>query len=327
VASIALDPAGADLRDRLAAAAAGIQEELENGRPSGAVRAVAQLMQMMEATPPGPTAEALRNAVSPLLTASLLAGAASCSLEEGTRAAAQRVLSGGGGAATEVLRDRLLAANAPGERKHFLELLRRQPEGLRYLILLLQHADADAVRRAADLTADERVREAVPALARLALHPEPAARQAILRALAVLATPEAVETLGHLLEEPDAEVRVDAARALRGSALGMLVPVLVRAARRERNPHSLGEFARALGRIGTPEAVGALTRWAESAGWRVWRRQRGRRRAAVDGLLAAGGAGAVGVLRALTRDSDGDVRRAALEALEDLSIAARPHAP
>jgi hypothetical protein len=327
VASIALDPAASDLAERLAAAAVGVRQDLEHGRPSGAVRAVAQLVQLADATPPGPTADALRECVSPLLTRSLLDGAASCSMAGGSRAAAERVLGAGGAAATEVLRDRLVAADTAEARKHFLGLLRRQSDGLRYLILLLQHADAETVRRTAGLVADERIREAGPVLARLALHPEPAARHAILRALSALATAEAVETLGRLLEEPDPEARVDAARAMSGQGLAALVPALVRAARHERNPHALADYARALGRIGTPEAVAALTRWAAPAGWRFWRRDRSRRRAAVDGLLAAGGAGAVGILRVLARDRDADVRRAAGEALEDLSIAARPRAP
>ncbi len=327
VASIALEPSAADLPARLAAAAAGIREELEHGRPSGAVRAVAQLMQLVDATPNGPTANALRDAVSPLMTRDLLDGAASCSLAEGSRAAAQRVLGAGGPAATEVLRDRVLTADTADDRRHFLDLLCRQSSGLRYLLLQLQDPDAGAVRRTAELVADERIREAAPILARLPLHPEPGARRAILRALAVLATPDAVDALGRLLDEPDAEIQVDVARAVGGPAMRLLVPALVRAVRRERNPHSLAEFGRALGRIGTPEAVAALTRWAEPAGWRLWRRNRSRRRAAVDGLLAAGGAGAVGVLRSLARDPDADVRRAATEALEDLSIAARPRAP
>jgi hypothetical protein len=327
VASIALEPAAADLPARLAAAASGIREELEHGRPSGAVRAVAQLMQLVDTTPNGPTADALRGAVSPLMTRNLLDGAATCSRVEGSRTAAQRVLDAGGPAAAEVLRDRLLGADTADERTHFLDLLCQQPGGLRYLLLGLQDADADAVRRTAELVADERIREAAPILTRLALHPEPGARHAILRALAVVATPDAVDALARLLDEPDAEIRVDVARAARGHALAVLVPALVRAARGERNPHSLAEYGRALGRIGTPEAVAALTRWAEPAGWRLWRRNRSRRRAAVDGLLVAGGAGAVGVLHGLARDPDADVRRAATEALEDLSIAARPHAP
>jgi hypothetical protein len=327
VAGIALEPGAADLPDRLAAAAAGIREELEHGRPSGAVRAVAQLMQLVDATPQGPGATALRDMVPSLLTRSLLDGAVSCAQAEGTRSAARQVLRAGGATATDVLRERLLAADTYAERAHHLDLLRQQPDGLRHLLLLLQHGDAGAVRRTAELVADEGIGEAVPILTRLSAHPDHAARHAVLRALAVLATPDAVETLRRLLDEPGAATRVDTARALEGPAIAPLVPSLEHAARRARHPEALGEFARALGRIGTPEAVAALARWAQPAGWRVWRRNPRRRRAAVEGLRVAGGAGAVAILRGLVRDRDADVRRAATEALEDLAIAARPRAP
>jgi hypothetical protein len=327
VASIALEPAAPDLPERLAAAAAGIREELEHGRPSGAVRAVAQLMQLVDAAPSGPAAEALRETVSPLLTRTLFDGAVSCALAEESRAAAQRVLRAGGAAATEVLRNRLLTADTIADRQHYLALLRRQPDGLRYLILLLQHSDADAVRRTAEVVADERILEAVPMLIRLSPHPDSAARRAIVRALATLANPDAVETLSRLLGEPAADTRLDVARALAGPALGALVPVVERAGRRERDPEVLAELARGLGRIGTPEAVAALARWAQPTGWRLWQRNQARRRAAVEGLRVAGGAGAVGILRGLARDRDADVHRAAMEALEDLSIAARSRVP
>jgi hypothetical protein len=327
VANIVLAPAAADLPDRLAATAAGIHEELEHGRPSGAVRAVAQLLQLADAAPPGPAADALRGAVDALMTRSLLHGAVSCAQEETSQIAARQVLRAGGPAATDVVRERLLAADTSGERRRHLELLRQQPDGLRHLLLLLQHGDPGSVRRTADLVADERVLEAVPILIRISVHPDHAARHAILRALSALANADAVETLARLLERPGSEVRVDVARALQGPGVRALVPALERAAGGERRAEALGEFARALGRIGTPEAVGALARWAQPAGWRFWRRNPRRRRAAVDGLRAAGGAGAVAILRGLSHDADAEVRRGATEALEDLAIAARPRAP
>jgi hypothetical protein len=327
VANIVLDPGAADLPERLAAAAVGIREELEHGRPSGAVRAVAQLIQLANTTPPGAAAEALRGAVAPLMNRSLFNGAVSCAQAEGSEIAARQVLRAGGAAATDVLRERLLGADTYAERTHHLALLRQQPDGLRHLLLLLQHGDPVAVRRTAELVADERLPEAVPILARLAVHPDHAARHAILRALAVLATPEAIEMLKRLLETTGSEAGIDAARALEGPAVGGLVPVVDSAARRERRAEALGEYARALGRIGTPEAVGALARWAQPAGWRLWRRNPRRRRAAVEGLRAAGGSGAVAILRGLAHDADADVRRAATEALEDLAIAARPRGP
>jgi len=326
VASLALEPGGDELGDRLAAAADGIREELQHGRPSGAVRAVAQLLQLAEAASEEPAA-ALRGAVEPLMTRALFEGALECTRAADSREAAERVLRAGGGVATEAVRDRLLDATSPEDQLHYLALLRQQTEGVRYVILLLQHRDPEMVRRTAEVVGALGLREAVPLLERMALHPDPAVRAAVLRALARLATPQAIQTLEQMLREPAADVRAAVGRALAGPALGVLVPVIDRAGRRERHPEALAEFGRALGRIGTPEAVTVLTRWVQPPGWRFWRRNVERRLAAVDGLQCAGGGGAVGVLRGLTHDRDPDVQRAATEALEDLSIAARPRHP
>lgn len=327
VATIALDPTVPELEAHLDLAAAHIHEELDHGRPSGAVRAVAQLIQL-EGTAPSPEGVAtLRNAVVPLLTPRLFHGAVDCTRSEPTRGAALAVLRRGGAPASTVLRERLFGSDAPEERRHYLSLLRLQPEGLRSLILLLQHPTATTVRQTAAVLGQLGVHEAAPALERVARHPVPEVRDAVVLALAHLATPSAIATLGQLLEDPDPAVRACVARAVTGPAATSLTVALARAGRRERDSMAVADYGRALGRIGTPEAVRVLAQWAERPGWRVWRRRAGARLAAVEGLQMAGGPGAVGILEGLMRDRDPAVRRAATEAIEDLSIAGPGRSP
>ncbi|MDH4046210.1 MAG: HEAT repeat domain-containing protein, partial [Gemmatimonadota bacterium] len=262
-----------------------------------------------------------------LLNPRMFHRAADCTESEPMRGAAVAVLRRGGAPASNVLRERLFAADAREARRHYLALLRMQPEGLRSLILLLQHPTVPIVCRTAAVLGELDVHEAVPALERVARHPAQEVRDATAFALACLATPNAIVVLGQLLEDPDPEVRVSVARAVRGAAAAPLTGALARAGQRERSSMAVAHYGRALGRIGTPEAVRILAQWADRPGWRVWRRRAGMRMAAVEGLQLAGGPGAVGILEGLSRDRDPAVRRAATEAVEDLSIAAPGRSP
>ncbi len=326
VAAIALDPNVHDLAARLEAVAAHVNEELAHGRVSGAVRAVAQLVQLEETAPTVGVRAIFRDALTPLLTPVLLADAADSALDEGHRSAAVRVLQRSGVAGAYVLRDRLLRADDLDVRRRYLTLLRGQTEGLRSLVLLLQDPDAQLVRRVAEILGNLGVREAVPALSRVLSHPTPAVRVAIATALARIGVP-ALEQLRQILDGDDSSLRLCVARAIGDASLGSLTEPLARLGLRERNPDLRAEFARALGRIGTPDAVATLVRWAMPPRWQFWRRQTGLRVAAIDGLRLAAGQGAVSALRELTGDRDREVRRSAREALEDLTIAAPGGSP
>jgi HEAT repeat protein len=97
---------------------------------------------------------------------------------------------------------------------------------------------------------------------------------------------------------------------------------LVSAASSELDPGVLGEYYRALGRIGTPDAVAALVKAAQEAGGLLSRKPVGPRLAAVEALGLAGGANAVAVLRELVQNRSADVRAAAAAALERATASA-----
>jgi len=320
VAAIALDPNVADLPGRLEAVAEHVNEEVAYGRVSGALRAVAQLIHLEETARTVGVRAMFREALTPLLTQTLLADAADSALDEGHRSAAVRVLQRSGVAGAYVLRDRLLRADDPDVQRRYLTLLRGQPEGLRSLILLLQDREVLIVRRVAQILGELAVREAVPPLSRALGHPNPAVREAVAFALGRIGLP-AVEPLCQILDGDDPELQLCVARAVGDSSLAPLTESLTRLGMNERNPEIRAELARALGRIGTPEAVAALVRWATPPRWQFWRRQTGLRLAAIEGLRLVVGEGALSGLRGLAGDRDREVRRSAREALEDLAIA------
>jgi HEAT repeat protein len=136
-----------------------------------------------------------------------------------------------------------------------------------------------------------------------------------------------VDLLGELLDEAGLDGLGVVVDTLGGAALGPLVPRLQNIGRRVRDARTLAVLAQALGRIGTGQAVDVLASWAAPPGWRIWRRRGAARLAAVDGLRIAAGPEAVRVLEGLSRDADPAVRRAAVEAVEDLSIAAPARDP
>jgi HEAT repeat protein len=91
---------------------------------------------------------------------------------------------------------------------------------------------------------------------------------------------------------------------------------LLSAAGTEQDPDVLGEYYRALGRIGTPDAVQGLVKAAQDAGGLLSRKPAGPRLAAIEALGLAGGPAAITVLRDLVQSRSGDVRAAAAGALE-----------
>jgi hypothetical protein len=327
VAAVAYVLDGPDARAHIEAAVGRIRDELEEGRAAGAVRAIALLVQLEDRTPEGELRDLLRAVVDLLVTDDALQAALACAGDAEARDAARIVVRRSGAAGTTMLRTRLLTEADDGTARQTLQLLRDQPEGLRSLILLLQHADRAIVRRAAAVLGSLGVREAVPALSRSVHHGDPTVQAAATAALARLATPQAIELLGELLEQPDPNAVAAVVDTLGGPGLGPLVPRLEGVAARFGDPGIVLAVCHALGRIGTPTATAVLTRWAAPAGWRFWRRRRVLRLAAVAGLRIAAGPDALRSLGRLSRDRNPDVRDAARASVADLTIAAPRRGP
>lgn len=320
IADLALDPTRADVLDRATAAAQLAQRELEGGGAPAALAAASELVRLEGRLPEGSPRRSLAIVLNRLLARPLLQAAAERSREPATAEAARLVLRRGGGDATDVLLERLVQGQTIGERRHYFDLLRLVADGVRQVILMLGHPQWFAVRNVAELLGELRVAEAVGPLARALRHPDGRVRRAAALALARIGTTEALEHIGGLLRDADPELRLAVAAAIGGREMGSLTGPLVLAVEGEHDGRVMPEYYRALGRIGSPAAVEVLVRAAVGPGWRWWRRRRGRRLAAIEGLKLAGGSAAISTLEGLLKERDREIRRAVREALEDLDV-------
>jgi HEAT repeat protein len=223
---------------------------------------------------------------------------------------------------TKILLDRLIEAPSQAERLAYLKAIRQMDEGADVVASLLNHHEWFVVRNAADLVGEMGIAEAVPALARAAQHTEPRVRRAIGLALAKIGTADTALPLRKLVTDADPQVRLAVVKEVGGRALSGLAMPLVSAASSELDPGVLAEYYRALGRIGTPDAVAALVKAAQEGGGLLSRKPVGPRLAAIEALGLAGGGTAVAVLRELAQNRSADVRAAAAAALERATASA-----
>ena len=106
----------------------------------------------------------------------------------------------------------------------------------------------------------------------------------------------------------------------KSSALAM--PLVV-AMEEEKDEGVVRELLLALGRIGSPDAVQALIKWAQPAGRIFGRRPSVLRVAAVEALRLAATPAALGTLEGLSDDGDRQVREAARTAAVELKRPSR----
>ena len=223
------------------------------------------------------------------------------------------ILRRAGADGTRELVQRLINAPTFAERRAYLTALRTVERGSDVVASLLAHPEWYVVRNAADLVADLNITDAVPLLGRVVDHEDERVRLSVALALAKLGTPDAVRFLRGPLRDPDRNVRLAVARELGGKGLGALAMVLVSAAEAEEDQDVCAEYYRALGRIGTPEAVRALVEVAQPGrGLFATRKIAPHRRvAATEGLVLSHSDAARTALQELVRDRDRDVREAA----------------
>jgi HEAT repeat protein len=196
----------------------------------------------------------------------------------------------------------------------------RLGEGTSNVVAMLNHREWYVVRNIADLIAELGIEDAIPALGKVVDHSDSRVRMSVATALARIGTPAAARHLHTSLRDEDPKVRLTVAKELKGAALSGLVMPIVNELEREEDPAVREELCRALGRIGTPDAVRTLETVARRKG-NVFTHQRpgGDRRAAVEGLVLAGGDVARQALLDLQKDRDKEVRNAVQEGLQTIT--------
>ncbi|HYL22041.1 MAG TPA: HEAT repeat domain-containing protein [Gemmatimonadales bacterium] len=223
-----------------------------------------------------------------------------------------------GADAVELLMDLLVTAPTVGERRGVFDALKQMTEGTEQLVHMLDHPEWFVTRNVAELVGELAMEDAVPALARQLDHADERVRKAVALALAKIGTRSAAEPLRRALRDKSAEVRIQVALGIGGRKSFALAMPLVVAMEGEEDETVERELILALGRIGSPDAVQALIKFAQPAGRFFGRKPSGRRLAAVEALRLAGTPAAIGTLEGLADDGDRQVRAAARAALEEL---------
>jgi HEAT repeat protein len=309
------NPYGEGILDRLSELAGEIGNALREGRLELAVQAMAAVVGLEPAAPDGSARASYGIVLRRVLTREALRRVAHLLPDPRFTPVATAVLQRAGSDAAEVLVDLLSNSEVPRERRAYLAALRVIPHGTEAVIQMLGHYQWFVVRNVAELLGEMRVEEAVPALAMLLTHRESRVQRAAAVALARIGTVATVEPLRRALHEGSPELRGLVAASVGGAHSRALSMPLVALADAEENADVRAEYYRALGRIGSPEAVEALIKAVQPGGRVFGRRATGPRVAAVEGLRNAGGVAARRALQDLTEDADKPVRDAAARAL------------
>lgn len=255
-------------------------------------------------------------AMRALLTRPMLERYARASLNENLADAAVVVLRRAGGSGTRVLLDLLAKAPTMKERRAYFGALAQMTEGHSELVKALDDDRWYVARNVADLCGELRLEEAVPQLGKLLAHEDARVRRSAALALSQIGSPDTTEFLRQALKDEAADVRRQVPVGLAGRESAAMAMPLAAALDDESDTEVKLEVLRALGRIGTPDAVRALIRMAQPGGKIFGRRPTAVRLAAVDGLAGVGSAAARGGLEHLLGDGDAEVRAAVERALE-----------
>ena len=308
--------AGPQVLDRASEAGAVIAQAFEAGRVHHAVAALARLVRLEAGLEESTARRSLGIVLKRALVPAIVEQVADTLFVPARRADALAVLGRGGSASIEVLIVRLRAADTLHERRTYFDALRELGDALKEVLHLLDHHEWHVVRNVAELVGEAQVEDAIPRLARLLQHPEPRVRRVAAVALARIGTPATAEPLRRALRESDSEIRSLVAGAVDGRKSGALAMSIALAAEEENDAELQRQYYRALGRIGTPDALQALIKAVQPGGRFIGRRSAAPRIAAIDGLRIAAGPVAVGTLEGLTNDPDRQVRDAAWLALD-----------
>jgi len=313
--AVTLNPYGEKVLDRLSELGRAIDKAFRNGEVEVGAQALAAVVSLEPGAPDGTPRSSYVITVRRALTRDVLQQLASRVPDVRLAPIVTAVLHRGGGDAVEILVGLLSAAEGIRERKAFMAVLRGMRSGTDRLLEKLYHDEWFVVRNVVELVGDLRVEEAVPRLCELLAHEDARVRRAAAAALAKVGSVAAVEPLRQLLREGAPELRGFVASSISGPHARALVMPLIGFAGGESDPLVLAEYYGALGRIGTPEAVQALAKAAQSSGRLFHRRPSSVRVAAIEALWHAGGALALRTLEALKKDGDKAVRAAAETAL------------
>jgi hypothetical protein len=277
------------------------------------LQVTADFLDAMEATPSEASARVHRLELKRLLSKHHIAQFARMAATGNQRELAIAVLRRLGSDATEILMDLLVETEAMAERRGYFSALTRMEDGTEIIIHHLDHPTWYVVRNAAELCGEMRLSKSVAKLAQHITHADERVRKSVAVSLARIGTPEVLEPLSRMLKDPSPAIRVTVLGNLEGSKSRPLAMPLAALLESEEHPDVQREILRALGRIGTPDALLALRRVANGEVRRLPKRLR------LQAIESLGGVGTPGaqILRTLAGDADSEIGSAAAKALQE----------
>jgi HEAT repeat protein len=317
LAGLAAHPDAASAADKLAVLSRQVETALQADRIEEALRIVDGIIRLESQVPEG-ARRTYGIAVKRVLTKSLLQSFAKLAGILQHRDAVLRVLARGGEDGVEILLDHLVKAPTIDERRNLFQAMSQIKQGEEQLTQLLGHHQWFVVRNVAELLGELGLDASIPALGRQLGHEDERVRGAVALALAKIGTSPAVEPLRRAMRDPSPAVRLQVALGVAGRKAGALAMPMVIAIEDEQDPEVARELMLGLGRIGSPDAVQALIKFAQPGGKLFGRKPTSRRLSAVEALRVAATPAAIGTLQGLADDSDKDVRSAARAALAEL---------
>ena len=157
--------------------------------------------------------------------------------------------------------------------------------------------------------------EAIPLLSGLMRHSKDAVREAALHAMAEIGGKEIARPAVAALRDDSASVRAAATRVIGVGGDPTATPALVRRLEHEEDEGVLAGILLAIGRLGAPEALGVLAKYAEPGGF-LKRRTPHLRASAIEGIGHIHSTEARALLELYSHDKEPTVRRAAEAALQ-----------
>ena len=318
LAELQRKPMGPQVGDLLAVLGRQLETAMRANRLEQALAIVAGIVRAEQSIGDEARRRQYSIALKRMYTKPLLEGIAHLVPMPAQRDAALLALQRAGEGGVEVLLDLLVAAPTIDERRGIFAALTGMTEGTDQLVHMLGHHQWFVVRNVAELVGELGLEEAVPALARQLDHEDERVRKAVALALAKTGSRSAAEPLRRALKDKSPEVRIQAALGVGGRKASALAMPLVVAMGEEEDEAVEQELMLALGRIGSPDAVQALIKFAQPGGKLFGRKPTALRVTAVEALRLAATPAAIGTLEGLGADGDKQVRAAAQAALRDL---------
>jgi HEAT repeat protein len=318
LAELQRKPTGPQVPDLLAVLGRQLETAMRANRLEQALAIVAGIVRAEQSIGDEARRRQYSIALKRMYTKPLLEGIAHMVPMPSQRDAALLALQRAGEGGVEVLLDLLVAAPTIDERRGIFQALTGMKEGTDQLVHMLGHHQWFVVRNVAELVGELGLEEAVPAQARQLDHEDERVRKAVALALAKTGSRSAAEPLRRALKDKSPEVRIQAAVGVGGRKASALAMPLVVAMGEEEDEAVEQELMLALGRIGSPDAVQALIKFAQPGGKLFGRKPTALRVTAVEALRLAATPAAIGTLEGLGADSDKQVRAAAQAALRDL---------